>query len=87
MRALGVSAWSLNTVVLEQAWWVGLAGLAVTGVLTSIIGWVRKAQHVAMVFPWWSLVGTAIITMLIAIISGVMAIRVLYKAEPGELLR
>ncbi len=87
LRALGVSVWSLNIVVLEQAWWVGLAGLVVTGILTATIGWVGKTYHVAMRFPWWSLVGTATITMLIAIVSGAMAIRVLYKAEPGELLR
>jgi hypothetical protein len=74
-------------VVLEQAWWVGLAGLALTGVLTTTIGVVGKAYHVAMVFPWWSLVGTAVFTMLIAMVSGVMALRILFKAEPAELLR
>lgn len=87
LRALGVARRSLQAVVVEQALWVGAAGLAATAVLTAAIGWVGERQRIAMAFPWWMLAGVAAVMMVIAVLSGLMAMRPLLRAEPALLLR
>ena len=87
LRALGVSLQSLRSVVLEQALWVGLAGLLVTGLLTWIIYLTAKANYVAVAFPWWAIAGAAFFTIVVALLSGLLSLQPLYKTEPAELLR
>lgn len=87
LRALGVSQRSLRAVVLEQSLWIGSIGLAATGLLTLGIALLGKAFLVAMSFPWWMLAGTAATILVIALLSGLMAMRPLLSAEPASLLR
>lgn len=87
LRALGVSVGSLRKVVLEQALWVGLAGLAVTFILTYLIYLIAEANYVAIAFPAWSVIGSAIFMLGVALISGRLAIKPLYQTEPADLLR
>ena len=87
LRALGVSQNSLRTVVIEQALWVGLAGLAVTALLTGIVAWLGHLGRIAMSFPWWMLLTSTVALMGIAVLSGLLALRPLLQAEPASLLR
>lgn len=87
LRALGVAHAALRRVVLEQAFWVGVVGLTITGVLTLGIAWMGDAFRIAMVFPWWLTSTVALIVLMIAVGSGVMALRPLFKAQPADLLR
>lgn len=87
LRALGVAHNDLRNVVLEQSFWVGVVGLTVTGVLTLGIAWAGHAFRIAMAFPWWLVAGVAVIVLMIAIGSGVMALRPLFKVQPADLLR
>lgn len=87
LRALGVSHASLRAVVIEQALWVGMAGLIVTALLTAAIAWLGQAVRVAMSYPWWMLISAAAALMTIAVVSGLMALRPLWQAEPASLLR
>lgn len=87
LRALGVSRASLRNVVLEQSFWLGIIGLTLTGVLSLLAAGIGRALHISMAFPWWLLVGTALIILLIALLSGLIALRPLFQADPANLLR
>ena len=87
LRALGVSHASLRAVVIEQALWVGIAGLIVTALLTAAIAWFGQAARVAMSYPWWMLLCASLALMAIAVMSGLLALRPLLRAEPALLLR
>lgn len=87
MRALGVARNSLRATVIEQSLWVGLIGLAVTALLTYLIGALADYWRIAMNFPWWMLAGVAGVMMLIAVLSGLLSLRPLMAAEPASLLR
>ena len=87
LRALGVPVKRLAGVVIEQASWVGVAGLIVGAVCVGLIGWVAHSNYVAIRFPWWSVLSTMILVMVIAIASGLLALRGLFRADPAAMLR
>lgn len=87
LRALGVPARALSGVVMEQAFWVGAAGLIVAGVAALLVHALAALNHIDILFPWWSVVATGIATWAAAIGSGVWALRALFRLEPAELLR
>ena len=87
LNALGVGFRALRWVVLEQAAWVGGVGLLLGAALSAALLWV--AHHadvpVAMTLPVGA--ACALAVMLLALVSGVMAMRGLLRADPGLLLR
>jgi putative ABC transport system permease protein len=87
LRALGVSRASLRAVVVEQALWVGVLGLVVTGGLTWGIAMLGERWRIAMEFPGWMLSGVGLLMMVIAVLSGLLSLRPLLAAEPAALLR
>lgn len=87
LRALGVSQPSLRRIVLEQAFWIGLVGLALTAILTIAAAWLGHVAAIAMKFPWWLIGGSGGIILAIALGSGWYALSTLYKADPATLLR
>ena len=87
LRALGVAQSSLRAVVIEQSFWIGVAGLVITGVLTWLIQMAAHYAYVAIRFPHWSLALTGALTLIIAIGSGLLALRALGRADPAALLR
>jgi putative ABC transport system permease protein len=87
LRALGVARGSLRAVVLEQSFWIGIAGLALTGGLSAAIAAIAHAAYVAIVFPGWAIGLTAALILIIAIGSGLLALRALGRADPAALLR
>ncbi len=87
LRALGVPVGALRGVVMEQAFWIGLAGLVVTGVSLLIVVAVAKAGQVSIYFPSWTLLATVIFIFAMAFGAALLALRTLYRAEPAELLR
>lgn len=87
LRALGVARASLRAVVLEQSLWIGLAGLALTASLSALIAAIARAAYVAMVFPPWAIALTAALILIIALGSGLLALRALGRADPAALLR
>lgn len=87
LRALGVSTQALRAVVLEQSFWVGLAGLALTGLIGGLLLVAAQAARVALTLPAWAALGGALLVLLIALGSGLAALRALNRAEPSTLLR
>ena len=87
LRALGVPHKSLRAIVVEQSLWVGVAGLFATGIFTLLIAWLGDALRISMRFPAWMLAGASGLLLAIAIVSGLLALRPLGRAEPASLLR
>lgn len=87
LRALGVPVAALRAIVLELAAWIGVLGLACTGVATFALSVAADSANVSLYFPWWAIVATIVFTFAVAFGSGFVALRVLYATEPAQLLR
>ena len=87
LRALGVARSALRRVVIAQSFWIGIVGLITAGVLTGALAVVGHFSHVDMSYPWWMLLPLALIMLLVAIGSGLLALRPLERVDPANLLR
>ena len=87
LRALGVSMGSLQLVVMEISFWVGIAGLAATALLVGGVGFLARAGGVPMAFPISTVTFTGGFLLAIAILSGVFSLGILKKSQPADLLR
>jgi putative ABC transport system permease protein len=87
LRALGVSMGSLRLIVVELSFWVGLAGLALTAVLVTGVSFLAGAGGVPMSFPLPAILGVGGLLLIIAMFSGILAMGVLKKSQPADLLR
>ncbi len=87
LRALGVSMGSLRLIVLELAFWVGVVGLAATGLFTFLVSLLAKSGGLPMGFPIAWVIGVGVLLMVISTASGLMALGILKKSQPADLLR
>jgi putative ABC transport system permease protein len=87
LRALGVSMGALRMTVVELSFWVGMAALGATAFLTWIASIVGAFAGVPMAFPPLWVGGTAGLMLMVAMISGLLAMGGLKKAQPADLLR
>lgn len=87
LRALGIPRWRMNVFVLQQAILVGLCGLAIA--IPATLGLTKLAQSLGTpaIMPPWLLISASTITLSMAILSGLIALRSLRHAEPAMLLR
>ncbi len=87
LRALGIPRWRMRWMVVSQAFWVGVTGVAVA--VPAILGLAELGSEVGakVLLPWWLWAGAIGITMAMAILSGVFALRSLRHVEPVTLLR
>ena len=87
LRALGVSMGSLRLIIIELSFWVGVAGIGATYILTYGVYLLGNSMGVPMGFPMsWILSITALL-IVIAIFSGLFSLGVLKKSQPADLLR
>ena len=87
LRALGVSMGSLRMIVLELSFWVGVVGLAATGLFVFLVSLLAKGVGLPMGFPFTWIVAVAILLLIISLASGLMALGILKKSQPADLLR
>jgi putative ABC transport system permease protein len=87
LRALGVPRWRMAMAVLTQSFWVGAigAGLAVPAAL--VLAAAADQLGVRVDLPAGLLAGTAALTITLALLSGLSALRALRRLEPAALLR
>jgi putative ABC transport system permease protein len=85
--ALGIPRWRMASLVLALSFWVGVAGilLAVPAVFTLAQG--AELLGVRVLLPLWLLLATAAVTLAMALLSGLAALRLLWRMEPAILLR
>jgi putative ABC transport system permease protein len=87
LRALGIPRWRMVASVLSQAFWVGVAGLMLALPTVFALSLGADALGAKVLLPPWLLGSAAALTMAMALISGLAALRSLRLAEPAALLR
>jgi putative ABC transport system permease protein len=87
LRALGIPRWRMGLMVLAQSFWVGLIGIALA--MPAVYGLAALADTlgVQVLLKWWLLIGAVVVTLVMAMMSGVLALRSLRLVEPAILLR
>jgi putative ABC transport system permease protein len=85
--ALGIPLGRMAALVLTQSFWVGVIGilLALPGVYALAQG--GDLLGVTVMVPPWLLAGAVVITLVMAVGSGMVALRLLWQMEPVTLLR
>ena len=87
LRALGVSMGSLRMIVVELSVWVGVAGMGATAILVSGVAALAGSAGVPMSFPIPTVIASAVFLLTISVLSGLMALGILKKSQPADLLR
>jgi putative ABC transport system permease protein len=87
LRALGISMGSLRLIVMELSFWAGIAGVLAALVLTGGIALVAGGAGLPLVVRPPTALFVCAMMMVIAIISGAMAMGILKKSQPADLLR
>jgi putative ABC transport system permease protein len=87
LRALGIPRWRMGMMVMMQSMWVGIAGIAFA--LPAIYGIAIFGEYIGarVLLPWELMVAACTITMTMAMLSGLAALRSLRLVEPVTLLR
>jgi putative ABC transport system permease protein len=87
LRALGIPRWRMRMMVVSQAFWVGVSGAGVAMPAIFILANFGNEVGAKVLLPWQLLAGAVGVTMMMAILSGVFALRSLRQVEPVTLLR
>lgn len=87
LRALGIPRWRMMGAVLTQSFWVGLAGVTLALPTVLLLSRLADVLGARVLLPWELLTSATLVTMAVALISGVFALRSLRQVEPAMLLR
>lgn len=87
LRALGVGMGSLNRIVLELSFWVGVVGVGAAIFLTWLISLLAMANAVIIALPLSLLIVVGGGLIVIAMLSGLLSLGVLKNSQPADLLR
>jgi putative ABC transport system permease protein len=87
LRALGVGMGSLNRIVMELSFWVGLVGVAAAIGLTLLVQMFAAANAVIIALPPVLLIVVGGGLVLIAVVSGALSLGILKNSQPADLLR
>ena len=87
LQALGIPRWRMALAVLSQSFWVGVVGVALS--LPAVFALAFLADHIGLEVDlrWWVLSGAAGVTIVMALLSGLLALRALRGVDPAMLLR
>jgi putative ABC transport system permease protein len=87
LRALGIPRWRMGALVVAQAFWVGIVGVSLA--LPAVHGLAKLADTlgVRVDLPLWLQASATAVTMVMALLSGLLALRSLRQVEPATLLR
>jgi putative ABC transport system permease protein len=78
---------SLRLIVMELSFWVGVVGLFVALGLTLAISMLASTIGLPIVMRPPTMLSVSIMLIVIAIVSGAMAMGILKKSQPADLLR
>jgi putative ABC transport system permease protein len=89
LRALGIPRWHISWMVVSQSFWIGIIGITLALPAAYGLAWAaNRAVGVAIVaLPWWLQSSAAAVTLAMALVSGLFALRSLRAIEPAMLLR
>ena len=87
LRALGIPRWRMGAMVLAQSFWVGLFGVLLAMPVIFTLGACANFAGARVLLPVWLFAAGNGLTMAMALLSGLAALRSLRLVEPITLLR
>jgi putative ABC transport system permease protein len=88
LQALGIPRWRMALMVVSQSFWIGIIGIALAFPAVYGLAWAADdLMNVQIALPWWLQTAAAVVTLLMALFSGLFALRSLRQIEPATLLR
>jgi putative ABC transport system permease protein len=87
LLALGIPRWRLRWVVVTQAFWIGLLGVLLSVPVTYLMAAIAQQMGVKPQLPALLMGSASAVTLIMAVFSGVIALRSLRQIEPVNLLR
>jgi putative ABC transport system permease protein len=87
LRAMGIPRWRMQATVLAQSFWVGIAGVAVALPSVFALAGIGNELGTKVNLPPELLALSVSVTMIMAMLSGLAALRSLRLIEPVALLR
>jgi putative ABC transport system permease protein len=88
LRALGIRRWRIGLFVVCESFGVGILGVLIALPLLFGLGhWAGVLIGTGLLLPWWLLSAILVITVFLAILSGLATLRSLRLMDPITLLR
>jgi putative ABC transport system permease protein len=87
LLALGIPRWRISMMVLTQSFWVGVIGIALSYPICLGLRYAALQFGNDVDLRWEVLVGTAVLTIGMALLAGLLALRSVRQIEPMTLLR
>jgi putative ABC transport system permease protein len=87
LRAMGIPRWRIAIAMLALAGTVGLIGVIVSLPITFMLAPFAIALGTQVLLPWWLVICIALITWIMALLSGLAALRSLRLMDPALVLR
>lgn len=87
LLALGIPRWRISGMVLAQSFWVGVIGVLIAYPVCLALRAAALQVGADVDLRWEVLAGTATVTMVMATVAGVLALRSVRQIEPMSLLR
>jgi putative ABC transport system permease protein len=87
LLALGIPRWRIMAMVMAQSFWVGVIGVAVAYPTCLALRSAARQIGADVDLRWEVLAGTAVLTIGMSLIAGLVALRSVRQIEPMNLLR
>jgi len=87
LRALGISMGSLRLIVMELSFWTGVVGVGAAVAFTLGISALASLVGLPIVMRPPTVIQVSILLLVISVVSGAMAMGILKKSQPADLLR
>jgi putative ABC transport system permease protein len=87
LRAMGIPRWRMAAMVLAQSFWIGVAGVGLALPTVFALATVGGELGAKVLLPWELLTLAVSVTMVMAMLAGLTALRSLRLIEPVALLR
>ena len=82
-----IPRWRISMMVLTQSFWVGVIGIALSYPICLGLRWLALRFGSDVDLRWEVMAGTAVLTIGMALLAGVLALRSVRQIEPMSLLR
>jgi putative ABC transport system permease protein len=87
LRAMGIPRWRLKASVLAQSFWVGLGGVLIAAPITYGLALVATRLGTAVSLTYWIVGGAVALTLAMAVLSGLAALRSFGRVDPAHNIR
>jgi putative ABC transport system permease protein len=87
LLALGIPRWRISMMVLNQSFWVGVIGITLSYPICLGLRWLAVQFGSDVDLRWEVLAGTTVLTIAMALLAGLLALRSVRQIEPMSLLR